>query len=99
MQSRNVLVLDVQTESGSRRLLETVGGTGMTAAEVDSLDAFNAGLAARHARVGVVAFEALWPDPQKSLRTLRDTAAGTRINVVYNDRSRPLRLRQRSWCG
>jgi len=97
MQSRNVVVLDVPTSSGDRRLLETVQGTGMGGEEVDTLDAFAAALRSGRARVGVVAFEALWPDPQKSLRSLRDRAPGARLVVAHADGSQRLRLGQRLW--
>src|SRR5687767_3426471 len=93
--SRVVVVFDVAT-STDRRLLDTMHGTGMAAEEVDSLDAFAAALRSR-ARVGLVAFEALWPDPQKSLRALRELAPSARIIVAHEENSPRLRLGQRLW--
>src|SRR5262249_27418517 len=96
MQLRNVVVLDAAS-SGNRRLLETVQGAGMAAEEVDTLDAFATALSARRARVGVVAFERLWPDPQKSLRFMRDRAPGARFVVAHSEGTQRLRLGQRLW--
>jgi len=93
---RNVVVLDSPDSTG-RRLLETVEGCGMASSEANSLEGFCAALAARRARVGVVAFEALWPDPQKALRMLRDHATGTRVIVAHEDGTPRLRLGQRLW--
>jgi len=93
---RSVAILDV-TPTGTRRLLETVQAANMAAESVDSLDAFTAELASRRVRVGVIAFEALWPDPQKSLRTLREQAPTARLVVAYTEGSQRLRLGQRLW--
>ena len=100
MQSWHVVVLDAPKTplaSGDRSLLETMQATGMGIEEVDGLDAFASALRTRRARVGVVAFEALWPDPQKALRALRDRAAAARLVVVYSDGTPRLRLGQRLW--
>jgi diguanylate cyclase (GGDEF)-like protein len=96
MQARAVVVFDVPSASGDRRLLDTLSGTGTEAEEVETIDAFAAALRSR-ARIGVVAFEALWPDPQRSLRALRDRAPGARIIVAHEDDSPRLRLGQRLW--
>src|SRR5437870_603051 len=100
MQSRNVVVLDVSaapTSSGDRRLVETVQAAGMVVEEVDMLDAFVSALRSKRARVGVIAFEALWPDPQKSLRALRDKAPGSRLIVAHSEATQRLRLGKRLW--
>src|SRR5947207_747142 len=99
MSGRAVVVLDVPATSaaGDRRLVETVQGIGLAFEEVDSLDAFAAALRAKRARVGIVAFEALWPDPQRTLRALRDKAPGARIVVAHAEGSPRLRLGQRLW--
>ena len=100
MQSRTVVVLDVPTAptaAGDRRLAETLQATGMGVEEVDNLDAFASALRTKRARVGVVAFERLWPDPQKSLRALRDRAPGARLVVAHSEGTQRLRLGQRLW--
>src|SRR5688572_18291675 len=97
MQLRTVVVLDMATSSGDRRLLETVQGTGMGVEEVASLDAFAGALRSKRARVGLIAFEALWPDPQKAMRALRDKAPGARLVVAHSDGTQRLRLGQRLW--
>jgi len=97
MPVRTVVVLDTLGDSAGRRLLETVEGSGMAATEALNLDAFCAALTARRALVGVVAFEALRPDPQKALRMLRDNAPGARIVVAHEDNSPRLRLGNRLW--
>jgi diguanylate cyclase (GGDEF)-like protein len=94
--SRRVVVLDL-APGGERRLFESVSGTGIAAEEVASLDAFASALRTKRARVGVVAFEALWPDPQKSLRALRELAPGARLVVAHAKDSPRLRLGQRLW--
>src|SRR5579862_2162757 len=96
MPPRSVVVLDALEPAGDRRLSEVVQGTGMEVEEVDTLDAFASALRSR-TRVGVVAFESLWPDPQKSLRALRDKAPGTRLIVAYAEGTARLRLGQRLW--
>lgn len=96
MRSRSVVVLDVAESSGDRRLLETVRGTGMAGEEVDTLDAFIAALRSR-TRVGLVAFEALSPDPQKCLRAIRERAPVARVIVAHADGSPRLRFGQRLW--
>src|SRR5438094_9328953 len=99
MSSRTVVVLDVPPTqaAGDRGPAETVQGTGLAVEEVDSLDGFAAALRAKRARVGVIAFEALWPDPQRTLRALRDNTPGARIVVAYVEGSPRLRLGQRLW--
>ena len=96
MPPRTIVVLDAPSSSGDRRLVDMVQGTGMEIEEVDTLDAFASALRSR-TRVGVVAFESLWPDPQKSLRALRDKAQGARIVVVYSEGTARFRLGQRLW--
>jgi diguanylate cyclase (GGDEF)-like protein len=100
MHPRTVVVLDVPTEAtppGERRLLETLRGTAMHVEEVGSLATFTSALRSKRARVGVVAFEALWPDPQRTLRALRDNAPGARLLVAYSEHSHRVRLGQRLW--
>src|SRR5687767_5781272 len=99
MPSRPIAVLDVAGtfSSGDRHLIDTVRATAMAVDEVDSLDTFASALRSRRARVGVVAFEALWPDPQRALRALRDKAPGARVVVVHATDSPRLRLGQRLW--
>jgi diguanylate cyclase (GGDEF)-like protein len=101
MLSRTIVVLDAAspapTPDPERQLLETVRATGMTVEEADTLDAFASALRSRRARVGVVSFEALWPDPQRTLRALRDKAPGARLVVVYSERTPRKRLGQRLW--
>jgi diguanylate cyclase (GGDEF)-like protein len=97
MAVRSIVVLDIPDDSASRRILETVEGCGMAGTEVDTLEAFCAALASRRSRVGIIAFEALRPDPQKALRMLRDHAPGARILVAHEDKSSRLRLGQRLW--
>lgn len=100
MVSRTVAVMDMPdppASSGDRRLLNTIQGTGMAVEQVDTLDAFASALRSKRAHVGVVAFEALWPDPQRSLRALRDKAPGARLVVAYSEGSPRLRLGQRLW--
>ena len=96
MPVRSVVIFDI-TPLGARRLLETVQAANMAAESVDSLEAFTATLASRRARVGVIAFEALWPDPQKSLRELREQAPNARLVVAYAEGTQRLRLGQRLW--
>src|SRR5438309_2012212 len=98
MLSRTIVVLDVPMASATeRQLLDTISATGMAIEEADTLDAFASALRSRRARVGVVAFEALWPDPQRTLRALRDKAPGARLVVVYSEHTPRLRLGQRLW--
>jgi len=91
-----VAVLDIETHGG-RRLADTVKGTGLTPLQYRNLDDFSLALEEREALIGVVAFEALWPDPQKTLRYLRDKAGGSRIIVIYSEGAPRWRLGQRLW--
>ncbi len=97
MSLRTVVVLDVDTVSGERRLLETVQGTGMGVEEVDSIETFVSALRSKRARVGVIAFELLWPDPQKALRAVRDKAPGARLVVAHADSPSRVSVGQRLW--
>jgi diguanylate cyclase (GGDEF)-like protein len=101
MQSRTIVVLDASattTRAGERQLLDTVRATAISVEQADNLDAFASALRSRRARVGVVSFEALWPDPQRTLRALRDKAPGARLVVMYSEHSPRLRLGQRLWA-
>ncbi|MCC6993391.1 MAG: diguanylate cyclase [Deltaproteobacteria bacterium] len=50
-----------------------------------------------HAPVAVLAFEALWPDPQHALQELRMRAPRTHLIVVHADEGVRLRLLRRLW--
>ncbi len=97
MGARYAVVLDEPATSGSRRLVETVQASGLDVEEVESVDEFAARLRSRRGGVGVVAFEMLAPDPQRTLRSLRERAPGARLVVAYAEGTRRLRLGQRLW--
>ena len=95
---RVVVVLDTAERTG-RRLAESARGCGFEVQEVQSLDDLRAALSGpQHALLGLVAFEMLWPDPQRQLRGLRDGLAGVRLVVAYTEGSPRLRLGQRLWA-
>src|SRR5205823_6663966 len=96
MGTRKAVVLDDATTPG-RRLVETVQGAGLEVEEVQALDDLAAALRSRRVRVAVVAFESLSPDPQRSLRALRERAPTARLVVVHAEDTRRLRLGQRLW--
>jgi len=92
----SVAVLDVE-KHGGRRLADTVRGTGLAPLQYRNLEDFVDALSERDALVGIVAFEALWPDPQKTLRNLRSRAVGRRLIVVYSEGAPRWRLGERLW--
>ncbi len=92
-----VVVLDSE-DHGGRRLVETVTAVGFEVASVTRLEDLGPAVSEQGALVAAVAFEALWPDPQRTLRRLREETPGVRLVVVYSEESRRLRLGQRLWA-
>lgn len=91
-----IIIFDVDGLEG-RGIVETVIGTDLEASRVATFDEFSETLSSKQAFVGLVAFESLFPDPQKVLKKLRESTSGTRLIVVYCDGSPRLRLGQRLW--
>ncbi|MBT8492464.1 MAG: diguanylate cyclase [Deltaproteobacteria bacterium] len=91
-----VAVLDIE-KHGGRRLSDTVRGTGLTPLQYRNLDDFTQALEDGDALIGMVAFECLWPDPQKTLRSLKDKAGNAKLLVVYSEGAPRWRLGQRLW--
>jgi diguanylate cyclase (GGDEF)-like protein len=91
-----VAVLDLEKQGG-RRIGDTVTGAGLEPLQYRNLEDFTDALTSQDALIGVVAYEALWPDPQKTLRTLRASTKGARLVVIYSEGSPRLRLGQRLW--
>jgi len=88
----SVGVLDIAVV-GARRLVDSVRGAGFHPSPVDSLEA----LLELETSVAVIAFEALWPEPQKSLERLRARRPTSRLVVVYQDDAPRLKLGERLW--
>jgi diguanylate cyclase (GGDEF)-like protein len=87
-----VAVLDIEL-AGARRLADSVRGAGFDPVTADNLDDF----ARAGAAVGVIAFEALWPEPQRALEQLRAHYGRSRLVVVYRDGAPRLQLGRRLW--
>src|SRR5438132_6142752 len=91
-----VAVLD---RAPGQSLAGSVRAAGMTAQEVYFIDELEAALKSGECRLAVIAFESLWPDPQATLRRLRESARGARLVVVYPEGTPRLRLGRRLWSA
>lgn len=89
-------VLDSESCTG-RSLQETVQASGHDCVVATTVEELVASLRDGTAIVGLVAFEALWPTPQRVLRQLRELAPATRLVVAYREDSPRLVLGQRLW--
>src|SRR5262249_19193824 len=88
---KSIAVLDLAPQN-DRRLAETVRGAGMEPLDAERLSDVESLLRSGASRVGLVAFEALWPDPQAALLRLKEAQPGARIVVVYSEGGPRLRL-------
>ena len=94
---KRAAVLDVEVE-GQRKLAESVVAAGLEVQSCTSLQELVELLSSGEFSVGVIAYEALWPDPQQTLRWVRDHTPGTRILVAYGKDTARKRLGQRLWA-
>lgn len=90
-------LVDVDVD-GERRLEETVEGAGFRVFDAGSLDELAQLAKARELRTLVIAFEALWPQPQAQLRRMREAVPNARILVAYSQKSPRHRLGKRLWA-
>ena len=96
--SRAVVLLESDPDDG-RRLQQQIEATGFAVRIVETLDQFRQILGSAPGLIGVVSFEALWPQPQEKLKALRESAPGARLVVVHADNSPRMRLGQRLWSA
>jgi diguanylate cyclase (GGDEF)-like protein len=94
---RTALVMDVPGSEG-RRLAETVVGAGFEARAVTSLEELRDAHLAERAPIAIVAYEGLFPVPERSLRFLRAECPRLCIVVVFAEGSPRLRLGERLWA-
>jgi diguanylate cyclase (GGDEF)-like protein len=87
-------VLDIVQGGG---LAAAVVSAGMSPRELSSFDDLVSAVGTFKCRVVLIAFEALWPDPQKALRRVRAAAPDAQIVVTYAEGTPRLRLGQRLW--
>lgn len=91
-----VLVLEASERQG-RRLDETVAGAGARLLLVPDWPALLQQATRPDARVAVLAFEALEPNPQERLQALRRERPGLRLVVAHTEGSLRARLGHRLW--
>ncbi|MBI3183533.1 MAG: diguanylate cyclase [Myxococcales bacterium] len=94
----SAVVLDPQPGQ-ARRLEDSVRAAGFLARPALSLDDFCSALGGGGSRVGVLAFETLWPQPQEKLKAVRAAARRARLVVAHADDSGRLRLGKRLWSS
>lgn len=91
-----IVVFDTDSH-GERQIAETVDGAGLDVEYVTSLDVMVEKLKTGDFPVGIFAYEATWPSPQRVLRKIREVTQGVRLIVVHAANSPRLRLGQRLW--
>lgn len=95
---KTVVVLDTGDVQGRRLLSDIAIGSGFECAQSVSVDDFTKRIGAHAGAVGLIAYEALWPDPKTTLETMRlHLPVGTRLVVLYEENARGIKLGQRLW--
>ncbi|MCC6747541.1 MAG: diguanylate cyclase [Deltaproteobacteria bacterium] len=94
--ARAVLVLDAEGAEG-RPLADSVEVAGFRSQVVPAFDELQRAFRDGAAPLAVVAYEALWPAPQRALRTLREVCPAARLVVAYADGSPRIGLGKRLW--
>ena len=95
--NRTVAVLDRPCE-GCRPLSDTAQGAGFSVCEVDDVDQLIAAFKGQEHYVGLIAYEALWPNPQETARRLRQQTPAARLIVCFADGSPRQNLGRRMWA-
>lgn len=93
---RKIAVLDAADPAG-RSLEEAVAQAGFRPERAHSLADLQRSLG--EAKIAVVSFEALWPNPQNTVKALRAATPGSRLVVAHAEDSPRLRLGQRLWSA
>ena len=91
------MVLESSDASG-RELASTVQACDLQPHSVETIDELAEDLKQKHALVALIAFEAIWRDPQRAVRKLRSVAPEARLIVAYSDGTPRLHLGRRLWA-